>query len=103
MRLQDDDDDDSPSWRRDRYAGESFEENPDDADLADEQGGVKCVHCGRTIHEHAELCPYCKHWQSDEHPTARKQRWFVVTVFLLVGALSGILWIVLALLNRRRP
>ena len=103
MHIHDEDDDDSASWRGRRPNRDSFDEDPADEDLADEYGAVKCLHCGRAIHEDADLCPYCKHWQTAEHHAPHKPLWFVVTVILLVGALTGVLWIVLAILFRGRP
>ena len=87
MRLHDADDD-------------SFDQDPDAADLADAPATVKCLHCGRSIHEDADLCPYCRHWQTDDPGPARKPLWFVLTVILLVGVMTGALWVVLALLRR---
>jgi RNA polymerase subunit RPABC4/transcription elongation factor Spt4 len=103
MRIQDEDDDDTAPWRGRRADRGSFDEDPDAADIADEYGGVKCLHCGRAIHEDADMCPYCKHWQTDENHPPRKPLWFVVTVILLVGAFTGVLWIVLSILFRGRP
>ena len=75
MRIQDEDDDDSASWRGGRGDSDSLDENPAPEDLADENGGVKCVHCGRNIHEDADMCPYCGHWQTGGNRASRKPLW----------------------------
>jgi hypothetical protein len=83
---------------------DSLYEGPSDADLAEEAGAVKCVHCGRLMLEDADLCPYCKHWQTDElGRMPRKPLWFVLTVILCVAALSGVLGISAALMYGWRP
>jgi hypothetical protein len=89
---EDNEDDADETWASQR-AG-SAGENPDGADL--EQGDdVKCVHCGRYIHEQADMCPYCKMWQSDPEVPARKPLWFVVTAIVTLLAFSGVLAVAL--------
>ncbi len=99
MRIDDEDDNDSAPWR----AEDDFrDEYPDNADLDGEPGTVPCVQCRRSIHEDADLCPYCRHWQTDGPHTSQKPMWIIVTAILLLAALSGVLWIVLDLVGRGR-
>jgi RNA polymerase subunit RPABC4/transcription elongation factor Spt4 len=87
MHLDEDDgEDDGESWRS--PGDDSFDESPDEKDQ-DGEDAVTCAHCGRTISDQADLCPYCKRWQSDERTRERKPLWFVVTVAICVAALTG--------------
>jgi hypothetical protein len=94
MHLYDDEyeDDAEDHWANQRTS--SSDENPDGSDL--EYGDdIKCVHCGRYIHDHVDMCPYCKMWQPDEVTRSRKPLWFVVTAIILLLAFSGVLTILL--------
>jgi RNA polymerase subunit RPABC4/transcription elongation factor Spt4 len=84
--YEDDDDDDADSWSN--PDDDSFDEDPDSRDM-DGENDVKCVHCGRYISDQADLCPFCKMWQSDEKTRERKPLWFVITVAFCVAALTG--------------
>jgi RNA polymerase subunit RPABC4/transcription elongation factor Spt4 len=96
MRVHDDDDA-GDAWRDD-----SFDEDPDHRDISDEDS-VRCVHCGRYIHADADICPYCRMWQTDEVRDSGKPLWFVLTVILCVAAISGALAVGIALMYGWRP
>src|SRR5689334_15900505 len=93
MRTYDDDDEEPESWRG-SDDDDAIDEYPDEADTSIEGGNVKCVHCGTYIHEDADMCPRCHKWQTDDQTPPPKPRWFVLTVILLVLALSGVLGVV---------
>ena len=96
MRTDDDDEDEMESWRGE--PDDSMDEEPDAADLAAEGGTVPCVHCRRPIHEDAEICNYCHHWQTDECHPPRKPLWYVITVVVVVAGIA-LVWIGLAYLK----
>ena len=93
MRTYDDDEDFEKSWRGEQD-DDSLDEYPDEADTNVEGGYVKCVHCGKYIHEEADMCARCHRWQTDEHHPPPKSRWYVWTVFYCVLVVV-IFWIIL--------
>jgi RNA polymerase subunit RPABC4/transcription elongation factor Spt4 len=95
------DDDDFADAQRSRH-DDSFDEDPDPRDVSGDDD-VKCVHCGRYIHQHAEICPHCRMWQSDDVSRSHKPRWFVITVIFCVAAISGALGIAVAFMLGWRP
>ena len=86
-----DDDDEGDSWRGDSPDGAS-DESPDERDLAKEGAPVRCMHCGKWIHEDAQMCPRCHAWQTDEHHPEPKRPWYVWTAPLCV-ALIALYWV----------
>jgi hypothetical protein len=94
MRTYDEDDDFEESWRGNERDDDSADEYPDEADTLVEGGCIKCVHCGKFIHEDADMCPRCHRWQTDEHHPPSKPRWYVWTVFYCV-LIVVVFWIIL--------
>lgn len=61
-------------------------EDGDDDDAGDgwDDSYVTCPHCGETMLEDAEYCPYCDRWMTNE--STKKLPWWVVVVVLLLIA-----------------
>jgi hypothetical protein len=65
------------------------DEGPDERELVpDEMVTVRCTHCRKFIFEDTIRCPYCSHLQL-EPAQSKKPLWFVTTVVILIGLLSG--------------
>ena len=62
---------------------------------SDDDGYVPCPHCGETMLEDAEYCPYCERWISREDiPRKPWPTWMVVLIVmvlisLILSALRG--------------
>lgn len=63
-------------------------ELPDEADMDqddDESGdSAPCPHCGKPVHDQAEICTYCRSYISWEDAPRRKPLWLVFGVILCV-------------------
>ena len=92
MPIYEEDDEDGEAWRGDAPDDDSPDEDPDERDLAKEGSPVRCVHCGKWLHEDAQMCPRCHQWQTDDAHPASKPRWFVVTAVGCV-VLIAVFWI----------
>ena len=59
----------------------TYDDDDDDSDypLGDEDEGdtIDCPHCGRQMHEDAELCPHCGMYVTEEGPPARWWPWWM--------------------------
>ena len=69
--------------------------NEADVDEDDSPAVVACPYCGRGIVEEAAICPYCRNFISREDaPPERRPLLIVLVVLLLVGILSGLIWLI---------
>jgi predicted nucleic acid-binding Zn ribbon protein len=81
---EDDDGDDLAPDDSGEWSGGSFDED-------DEPDVIPCPYCGREISEDAEQCPKCRNYVSrEDRPAERKPMWVVVTVIVLLGAMTGV-------------
>lgn len=72
-------------------------ELPDDADMDenDDPAVVACPYCGGEMVEEAVICPHCRSFVSREDaPPERRPLLIVLVVLLLVGVLSGLIWLI---------
>jgi len=74
----------------------SEREFPDESDMddRDDEDTDPCPHCGLPVYQHAQQCPYCKMYISEEEaPTAaRTPSLFTVAVVVCI-AIVVIAWI----------
>jgi DNA-directed RNA polymerase subunit RPC12/RpoP len=83
---------------------EESDEELDDRELPDERdvdedddapAVVACPYCGRDMIEEAVICPHCRSFISREDaPPERRPLLIVIIVLLLVGVLSGLIWLI---------
>jgi hypothetical protein len=56
----------------------------DDEDDRNGDAVIPCPHCGRSIYEESQRCPYCENYISEEDTIpARKPWWIIVGVSLV--------------------
>lgn len=60
-----------------------------DDEPSDDDGYVPCPHCGETMLEDAEYCPYCDRWITSEDQPPRKPwpMWVNILLVLMLAAL----------------
>lgn len=73
-------------------------EAPDESDWSDDEDEtVPCPHCGKAVHEQAEICHHCGSYISSEDAATTKSAWLMTAAILaLVGMFAaGILvWLI---------
>src|SRR3954447_18130303 len=74
-------------------------ELPDERDVDEDDDDapavVECAYCGRDMVEEAAICPHCRSFISREDaPPERRPLLIVLIVLLLVGVLSGLIWLI---------
>jgi hypothetical protein len=77
---------DEDDWDEDDFEGDGPEDEQEEL--------VACPYCMEMIHEHAERCPHCENWISEEDEAATpegKPAWIVMTA--LICLLLVLLWI----------
>ena len=59
---------------------EEWHGGDDDSD----DGYIPCPHCGETMLEAADHCPYCDRWITNEGLPAKRHPWWIVAIVLIL-------------------
>ena len=63
---------------------EDDEDRWQDDDEEDDDGYIPCPHCGETMLEAADHCPYCDRWISSEEVATTRHPWWIIVVALIL-------------------
>jgi hypothetical protein len=84
----------------DPVAPDESDMDPDDGDDDDGVDTAVCPYCGRSVFEHADVCPHCRNFISFGATPRHRPLWIVIAAILaLIGIGWGVVWILVGILT----